>query len=570
MPIFFFILSTFLTYTTLFADAIIINKAMQSPTIAQYYVEPKSVRLELEIGLKDVDNFLELYPEALRALRKLPPDDFNKRTQRYLREKMMVIADGNVLEGRVTNILPGTKLLRDPVTGVPLPLQGSDAPNVLRLSIEYAFVDSQPKELLIKIVDNRATIGFILYHMEQAVNDFRYLAHEQTLRLNWEDPFYSAFTSKALSRQYQYPMSLFLYIEPYEVRKEFVLRPKDLQEWIDLGLEGKELLTVADQEVIKTKVAAFLMGRAKVKINDKEAVPHLDRIHFIERTLKRSGVITPPRDLPTSTATLGVIYTYPVPALPQKVEVDWDLFNDKINYVPATTTDQAGPFYHFLEPDNKKLLWTNYIRFPKDHSINTVYVSQNTIALPWLALSLGILSLVLIIRYILRKKKILLLLAIISLLAGVFSWSVVKINIDSPIETKLDNKEARLLLHELLGNVYRSFVFKEEGAIYDALSKSVDGDLLSEIYLQVKHSLELKNQGGAEASVDTIEIKDLKLRELHNGYALDSSWDVNGSVGHWGHIHQRANHYEAEFVIEAVDKVWKIKTMKVYNEERIK
>ena len=67
MPLFFFIISFFLGYTTAFADAIIINKAMQSPTIAQYYVEQKSVRLELEIGLKDVDKFLELYPESLRA-----------------------------------------------------------------------------------------------------------------------------------------------------------------------------------------------------------------------------------------------------------------------------------------------------------------------------------------------------------------------------------------------------------------------------------------------------------------------------------------------------------------------
>ncbi|NOR55058.1 MAG: hypothetical protein GQ531_02500 [Sulfurovum sp.] len=402
------------------------------------------------------------------------------------------------------------------------------------------------------------------------MNDFRYLAREQTLTLNWEDPFYSAFSSKALSRQYRHPMSLFLYIEPYEVRKEFVLRPKDLQEWTELGLEGKEVLTVADQEVIKTKVAAFLMERAKVTIDGKEAVPQLDRIHFIERTLKRSGVITPPRDLPTSTATLGIIYTYPVPSLPQKVYVDWDLFSDKINYIPATVTDEAGPFYHFLDPDNRKLVWKNYIRFPKDHSINTVHVSKSTIALPWLALLLGTLFLVLITLYILRKKKSLLVLAIISLLAALLSWPLVKVTINSPIQAKLDNKEARLLLHELLSNVYRSFVFKEEGAIYDALSKSVDGDLLSETYLQVKRSLELKNQGGAEASVHTIEIKDLKLTESDNGYALDGSWDMNGSVGHWGHIHQRSNHYDAEFVIEPVNQVWKIKTMKVYNEERIK
>ncbi len=300
------------------------------------------------------------------------------------------------------------------------------------------------------------------------------------------------------------------------------------------------------------------------------ATPRLDRIHFIERTLKRSGVVTPPRDLETNTATLGVIYSYPTPSTAKKVMVEWDLFNEKINMVPIVFTDEAGPFRYRITADEPKITWDNYILHPKDRNISTVHVTQSTIALPWLALLLGTLFLVLITLYILRKKKILLVLAIISLLTALFSWPLVKVTIDSPIQAKLDNKEARLLLHELLSNVYRSFVFKEEGAIYDALSKSVDGDLLSEIYLQVKRSLELKNQGGAEASVDTIEIKDLKLTELDNGYALDGSWDVNGSVGHWGHIHKRANHYDAEFVIEPVKKVWKIKTMKVYNEERIK
>ena len=35
-------------------------------------------------------------------------------------------------------------------------------------------------------------------------------------------------------------MSGFLYIEPYEVRKEIIARPLDLQFWIDLGLDGRE------------------------------------------------------------------------------------------------------------------------------------------------------------------------------------------------------------------------------------------------------------------------------------------------------------------------------------------
>jgi len=195
---------------------------------------------------------------------------------------------------------------------------------------------------------------------------------------------------------------------------------------------------------------------------------------------------------------------------------------------------------------------------------------QQSITLPWLSLTLLLLSLVLIYLYISRKEKMLIALGGLSLIAAIATWSFVNINVQLPMQQKLEKNEAKALLHTLLGNVYRSFVFKDESAIYDALAKSVDGDLLSDTYLQVKRSLELKNQGGAEASVDTLAIGDLKLSELDEGYAIDATWDVNGSVGHWGHIHTRSNRYNAEFVIEPVDDVWKIKKMKVYNEERIK
>lgn len=569
MPIFFFIITFFLGYTTAFADAIIVTKAMLSPTIAEYYVDNKGVKLELEIGGKDVNAFTALYPESYRKLMHLPAEDFNTRTQRYLTGMLAVLVEGEPLKASILSIEVGKKIKRDNITGEPLPVQDENVPKVLYMTIVYPFVTPKPKEMTIKGPTN-AIVGFMLYHEGQNVNDFRYLAQEQHLILDWDNPFYSHFKNKGFLRQYSNPMSLFLYIEPYEVRKEFVLHPRDLQHWVDLGLKGKDVITVQEQKKLKRKISDFLMDRAKVEINGKMATPRLDRIHFIERTLKRSGVVTPPRDLETNTATLGVIYSYPTPSTAKKVMVEWDLFNEKINMVPIVFTDEAGPFRYRITADEPKITWDNYILHPKDRNISTVHVTQSTIALPLLTLLLSTLFLVLITLYILRKKKILLVLAIISLLAALLSWPLVKINIDSPIQAKLDNKEARLLLNELLGNVYRSFVFKEEGAIYDALSKSVDGDLLSEIYLQVKRSLELKNQGGAEASVDTIEIKDLKLTELDNGYALDASWDVNGSVGHWGHIHQRANHYDAEFVIEPVKNVWKIKTMKVYNEKRIK
>ena len=44
---------------------------------------------------------------------------------------------------------------------------------------------------------------------------------------------------------------------------------------------------------------------------------------------------------------------------------------------------------------------------------------------------------------------------------------------------------------------------------------------------------------------------------------------VVGSVGHWGHIHQRRNRYTAEFTVRPVDGAWKIMGLELLDEERL-
>ena len=44
---------------------------------------------------------------------------------------------------------------------------------------------------------------------------------------------------------------------------------------------------------------------------------------------------------------------------------------------------------------------------------------------------------------------------------------------------------------------------------------------------------------------------------------------VKGSVGHWGHIHQRVNQYEARITVEVVDGRWKITGLELLEEIRV-
>lgn len=44
---------------------------------------------------------------------------------------------------------------------------------------------------------------------------------------------------------------------------------------------------------------------------------------------------------------------------------------------------------------------------------------------------------------------------------------------------------------------------------------------------------------------------------------------VAGSVGHWGHVHQRRNQYRAELGVAPEDGVWKLVKLDVLEEERL-
>jgi hypothetical protein len=134
----------------------------------------------------------------------------------------------------------------------------------------------------------------------------------------------------------------------------------------------------------------------------------------------------------------------------------------------------------------------------------------------------------------------------------------------------LSQDYARDVVGNLLHNVYRAFDFRAEADVYDVLTQSVSGDLLTDIYLETRRGLVLENQGGARAKVKEIELVDLDARDGEDGGMLASvTWEVGGSVGHWGHLHERRNRYQAELDVRPVDGQWKLVSMEVLEEERL-
>ena len=97
----------------------------------------------------------------------------------------------------------------------------------------------------------RVTIGFIAYHKAVPVIDFRYLGSPAKLNLNWADPWYSRFDNPNLKRHHKSALMSYLYVEPHEVRHEVLIRVKDMEEWMDLGLRGKEYIEVDELDGLR-------------------------------------------------------------------------------------------------------------------------------------------------------------------------------------------------------------------------------------------------------------------------------------------------------------------------------
>ena len=548
------------------ADAIIRSQAMLATTIVEYYVEDTGVAVELEVGLRDLEAFRNLLPDELYERLGHPPQPLSERLERFFDEDLVIQADGEPLQGLLRSIEARPRVRRDEITGEPLAANPDEEELVIFARLEYVLPDAPASLTFLGVRgETAASIGFVVYHNGIPANDFRYLTPIQTLDLDWQDPWYSRFRNRNLRRSYYAPMSGFIYVEPYEVRKEIIARPRDLQNWVDLGLAERSTIPVELQAELKRKAAEFLRQHHTVLIDDQAVEPELARINFLERTLRTSRVIEPPVELDTASAILGVIFVYPTDGLPERVTMDWDLWDERSERIPAAAVDQAGPLQTFLEPDYRVLEWQNFLVNPDVPTLRVLASPPGTLArsmllVRWLFLGL---ALVAAFRWLRSRRQLHGVVVLALVLFAAASFLVGR-------NAALSDTRAHQIVADLLHNVYRAFDFREEEQIYDTLERSVDGDLLAQIYLETRRGLVLANQGGARAKVKEIALLDLDAKPAgRGGFVATATWNVAGSVGHWGHMHERRNQYQAELSVSPVDGVWKLVELEILLEERL-
>ncbi len=575
------------------ADWINLTGAETAPNIAEIYVLDDHVKLVLEIYIEDLATFDDLVPDDWIKTLNIQRPSIQKRLQHFSSATVQfVTGKGEKLQAELKLVEPRERKDRqspfagmiNPYTRQPVPEAPSDK-RVLYAELIYPF-KNKPKELtIVPPLDEEGralvTIGFIAYHKAVPIIDFRYLGAPARLVLDWEDPWYTKFDNPNLKRHHKSALMSFLYVEPYEVRHEILTRVKDIEEWMDLELRGQEYIEVDELEPLKQRIGEFLLQKNAVLVDGRPVRPILDRTNYVKVALTGIQLLEQPERLEISTAIVGVIIAYITNGMPNQVTVDWELFTDQIQQVPATAVDPAGPFPSFITPDDPVLTWTNFL---KNYTIPTVQSVSVSDTVTDLAVPVGTIlcfAALVPLGWQIRGRvkrgqsfRFHLMTGFVVIAAGVALLPVLQVSVAKPaaLVNNLNDKEATVIVSSLLKNVYRAFDFRNESDVYDKLALSVEGNLLADLYLQNRKSFAVKKAGGAQAKVKEVEILEAhgeRLKDHPRAFAITSQWTAMGTVGHWGHVHVRKNKYDAAITVEPVNGAWKIIGMELFNETRV-
>jgi hypothetical protein len=369
----------------------------------------------------------------------------------------------------------------------------------------------------------------------------------------------------------------FLYVEPREVRHEVLIRIRDLQDWTDLGLAGGVTITADERALVKHRARAFFAKRNPLKVDGMLSDPASSRAEFLKISLTGLQVIEEPNPLDLSTAIIGVILSYPVERLPQHVSVEWELFNGRIDKIPTTAIDPAGPLRSFITAGDPTIEWRNFLRKYEEPKVSPIIFDDGrSIAVP--AVSLALLTLcfgagVLALRPRLLPRRGWAALSALGAVAAVLFIRIAIVDVKNPLAGPPDEETSAQIVMAMLKNVNHAFVEKQPAALRRALGVIVAGDRVGDVEVELARALAIKVPGGGIARVDAIEnlmVKDTVELEDASGFRTLAEWTARASAGHWGHAHRRTIRFRALMELTDVAGVWKLTGLTVVDAKQLR
>lgn len=371
----------------------------------------------------------------------------------------------------------------------------------------------------------------------------------------------------------------YVYVEPFELRKEFAIRLRAFPEWTaGAPLEGT--LDKARQAKILYEIAKTLNESCPLEVDGTPLKLGLDSIRFV-RVEAEAGVLPDERtEIPVREAQIAARFASAMKGYPNEVAIHWNLFaadpsvRALLSFVSAAGRTavyptRANPTQKWLvakKKDAGELLPVPALQLAKPAA--SVRVPFFTVVFGMLAVVCGLAG-----RVAHGNPKVFAGTAsALFLILALAAWAVAGMpwRSSNPEIPLVAEKDADALVHALLRNIYASFDYRDESQIYDTLALSVQGNLLEKIYLEVRRGLELEGQGGPRVKINHIDLRSCQMEPAENGgLRADAEWVAVGDITHWGHIHTRLNKYRAWLTLQPVDSTWKVTDIEIVEEGRI-
>lgn len=385
------------------------------------------------------------------------------------------------------------------------------------------------------------------------------------------------FWSSAATAQKMFaPVHGYVSIETFEIRKEFVIRLDTIAERLELDLtKNNGVMSSQQRRQIEEKVGQWLTGKCPLAVDGRQLDMVLDRVHFVRPDPVKGMVVDERDEVNAGEALLGVVFAAALDGPVEKVSIQWQVFPADSPAAIVSIGTRQNKVTKKVSLGAATIEWQSKgeLKVPKLLELPLPPPMEFT-TIPLLSVLAGLSVLILIVVALRLADKTpawLGVMVVVMLALTIIGRDWLKVQLPGKARS-VSPELADEVVYSLLKNTYRAFDYRKESDVYDVLAKSVDGELLTKVYLEVQKSLQLESQGGARAKVYELDLRKCELGEREDnkvvGFNARCSWVAIGTVTHWGHTHDRVNRYEAQLKVELVGNQWKLRALDLLNQER--
>ncbi len=536
-------LSLLLASTLAKSDWVNLTGAETSPNIAEIYVLEDHVKLVLEIYVNNLDTFDELIPDDWLKDSSNNRSPIEERLQVFTNNKFQFITDtGEKLSAHLILLEPRLRIDRksrfagkiNPYTRQRIPEAPEDK-RVLYVELSYPFKTKPETLTIIPPLDEEGrslvSMGFIAYHKSVPIIDFRYLGQAAKLNLDWQDPWYTKFDNKNLTRHHKYPLMLYLYVEPRQVRLESLMRFSDIAELTGFNVEDFHTSIEDKHQLLQEHIKNYYANKETLQIDGDSFKPDSIRVEFLNATLSGLKVIDVATAVDKYSLLVGVSQQYLIEMLPQKIVSHWEYFNQRIDRIPVIVTDPVGPLQGLIDKDDPEFGWQNFLKKYSEPVMRPLDVKTG--------------------------------------------WSI---NIPFIGKTKIfnqmpDQQQALTIVGDVLENVRIAFIEKEPGNFSRELGKVISSKQTDVTKNELAKLFSPKVTGGAVGAVQVFnDVQIVNMQELNNpdGFSATISGSANISAKHWGHVDRRLVKFQVLLDLIEVNKQWRLADLTLIDIKEIK